>query len=165
MFRTRSKKILRDVFSRKGRTALVALSILIGVFGVTTLVSMGDLLVTQLDEDLDQDKIAMTHVYVIPLGEQLSREDNQAFIDRLSAIPEITRVEGQAIYPMDWRPSGGGEFEQGTVIAFSDDFEAVYLEPISRVVEGRFPVGGQHELAVEKRFANKHDVGTPPGNC
>ncbi|MBN1201894.1 MAG: ABC transporter permease [Anaerolineae bacterium] len=158
MFRTRMKKIVRDISSRKGRTALVAVSILIGVFGVTTLVSMGDLLVSQLNEDLDEDKIAMMHVYVIALGEQLSQEDNQVFIDRLSVIPGVTQVEGQAIYPMDWRPAGENEFEQGTIIAFHEGFEGATLEPISRVVEGRFPVGGQHELAVEKRFANEHGV-------
>ena len=35
MLRTRSRKIVRDILSRKGRTVLVVLSILIGVFGQT----------------------------------------------------------------------------------------------------------------------------------
>ncbi|NDJ75318.1 MAG: ABC transporter permease [Chloroflexi bacterium] len=163
MFRTRIQKILRDISSRKGRTVLVALSILIGVFGVTTMVSMGDLLVTQLNEDLDEDEIAMTHVYVSAVGRPMTLEENQAFIDRLSALPGVIQVEGQAIYPMDWRLPDGESFERGTVIAFSEDFPAVQLEPVSRIVEGRFPVGvaegGQYEIAVEKRFANEYGVG------
>ncbi len=35
-----SPKIIRDVLSRKGRTLLVALSIMIGVFGAVTLISL-----------------------------------------------------------------------------------------------------------------------------
>lgn len=159
MFRTRSKKIWRDVVSRKGRTLLVVLSILIGVFGVTTLVSMGDLLVTQLNNDLNEDDIAMTHVYVIAIGEPLSRADNQVFIDRLSAMPHVTRVEGQAIYPMDWQLPGDTGYKQGTILAYSTAWDNVQLEPIARVVSGRYPVSGQHEIAIEKRFANEHDVG------
>ncbi|MCQ3933083.1 MAG: hypothetical protein DPW16_21750 [Chloroflexi bacterium] len=156
MSKTHLRKIFRDILTRKGRTALVVLSIMIGVFGVTTLAGMGDLLISQLNEDLDENEIAMTHVYVVSSGGQLSLEDNQAFIDSLRALPGVQQVEGQAIYPIDWHPLGDDDFEAGSVIAFSKPFEEVQLEPISRVVEGRFPVEGQREIAVEQRFADKH---------
>ena len=39
MIKTRGRKILHDILSRKGRTALVSLSIMIGVFGAVTLIS------------------------------------------------------------------------------------------------------------------------------
>ncbi|MBZ0319685.1 MAG: ABC transporter permease [Anaerolineae bacterium] len=156
MSKTHLRKIFRDILSRKGRTALVVLSIMIGVFGVTTLAGMGDLLISQLNEDLDENEIAMTHVYVVSSGGQLSLDDNQAFIDSLRALPGVQQVEGQAIYPIDWHSLGDDDFEPGSVIAFSKPFEEVQLEPISRVVEGRFPVEGQHEIAVEQRFADKH---------
>lgn len=158
MSRTHLRKILRDVLSRKGRTALVVLSIMIGVFGVTTLVGMGDLLISQLNEDLDKDEIAMTHAYVVSSGGQLSLDENQIFIDLLNALPGVQHVEGQAIYPIDWHKAGDGDFEPGSVIAFSQPFEEVRLEPVSRVVEGRFPENGQNEIAVEQRFANEHDI-------
>jgi len=77
MIGTRIKKIFRDVLSRKGRTALVALSITIGVFGVSALVGMGDLLVSQLNADLDEEAFAMTHVYVVIPGGELSQEDSR----------------------------------------------------------------------------------------
>ncbi len=158
MSKTHMRKILRDILSRKGRTALVVLSIMIGVFGVTTLVGMGDLLISQLNEDLDENEIAMTHVYIVSSGGQLTLDDNQKFIDNLRALPGVQQVEGQAIYPIDWHPTGNDDFEPGSVIAFSAPFEQVQLEPISRVVEGRYPVGGQNEIAVEQRFANEHNT-------
>ncbi len=158
MSKTHMRKILRDILSRKGRTALVVLSIMIGVFGVTTLVGMGDLLISQLNEDLDEKEIAMTHVYIVSSGGQLSLDDNQKFIDSLRALPGIQQVEGQAIYPIDWHSTGDDDFEPGSVIAFTKPFEQVRLEPISRVVEGRYPVGGQNEIAVEQRFANEHNT-------
>lgn len=158
MSRTHIRKIFRDILSRKGRTALVVLSITIGVFGVTTLAGMGNLLISQLNEDLDQDEIAMTHVYVVSSGGQLSLDDNQTFINLLEALPGVEQVEGQAIYPIDWHQPNEERFEAGSVIAFSKPFEEVQLEPISRVVEGRFPENGQHEIAVEQRFAKEHDV-------
>ncbi|HLA42650.1 MAG TPA: FtsX-like permease family protein, partial [Aggregatilineales bacterium] len=158
MSRTHIRKILGDVFSRKGRTALVVLSIMIGVFGVTTLVGMGNLLITQLNDDLDKDEIAMTHVYVVSIGGQISPEENQTFIDQLNGLPGVEQVEGQAIYPIDWHKSGSQDFEAGSVIAFSKPFEDVQLEPVSRVVEGRFPENGQNEIAVEQRFVDEHGV-------
>ncbi len=158
MSKTHMRKILRDILSRKGRTALVVLSIMIGVFGVTTLVGMGDLLISQLNEDLDEKEIAMTHVYIVSSGGQLSLDDNQKFIDSLRALPGVQQVEGQAIYPIDWHSTGDNDFEPGSIIAFTKPFEQVQLEPISRVVEGRYPVGSQNEIAVEQRFANEHDT-------
>ena len=37
MFRSRTRKILRDIWTRKGRTLLVSIAIFIGVLGVVTL--------------------------------------------------------------------------------------------------------------------------------
>lgn len=158
MTKTHIRKIFGDILAHKSRTVLVVLSIMIGVFGVTTLVGMGNLLISQLNEDLDQDEIAMTHVYIVSSGGQLSLAENQAFIDSLNALPGVEQVEGQAIYPMDWHRANDDDFEPGSIIAFSQPFEAVQLEPVSRVVEGRFPTSGQHEIAVEQRFANEHEV-------
>ena len=75
MIKTRIRKIWGDVLSRKGRTALVTTAILIGVFGAATLVSLNDLLISQLREDLNPDFVAHTHAYVdLPVG-QASLED------------------------------------------------------------------------------------------
>ncbi len=162
MIKTRTRKILADVISRRGRTILVSLSIIIGVFGVTALIGMGDLLVRQMEEDLDENAIAMTHLYVISASEQLSLTENEAFLETLRSLPGVTDVEGQAIYPTDWKSATTGvddKFEQGSVIAYTESFEQVNLEPIVRVIEGRYPADDQNEIAVERRFADEHSIG------
>ena len=65
MLRSHVRKIFRDVWSRKGRTLLVAIAIFIGVLGVVTLISAGDLMLHQLQKDLQQDKLAMLRAFVI----------------------------------------------------------------------------------------------------
>ena len=97
MFRTRFRKILRDIRSRKVRTALVSVSIFIGVFGTVTLFSMGDLLVRQLRQDLDQNKLAMVRVYLaLPPAAQV---DNAQLLATLRSQPNITTVEGLCVLP------------------------------------------------------------------
>ena len=159
MLRTRIRKIRGDFFARKGRTALVIISIMIGVFGVTTLVGMNDQVVSQLRNDLQPDNIAMSHLYLSTTSDTaFSAEDNQAIIDELSQLTGVTDVEGQAFYPADFRTTTDGEFEEGHMMAFSTGLEDADLEPISRVVEGRYPVVGQNELMVEQRFAEEYGV-------
>lgn len=157
MIRTRIRKILRDIWSRKARTALVSISIFIGVFGTVTLFSMGDLLVRQLEEDLDKDELAMIRSF---LGLNPGVEvDNEQALAELRALPDVTTVEGQAVYPLFWKKSGEADFRSSTVFSYSEPFEEIQLEPM-RLVDGRFPEHGEDrkEIAVEQRFAEKHDL-------
>jgi hypothetical protein len=109
MFRSRSRKVFRDLWSRKGRTALASLSIFIGVLGVVILVSMGDLLIRQLRDDLKEDELAMHQVSVtLPRGSEV---DNAAYIDVLQEVPGVTTVEARAVYPLFWKRPGDAEFE------------------------------------------------------
>ena len=64
MFKTRGRKIVRDIMARKGRTALVSISIMIGVFGAVALISANDLLLAQIRDDIEPDEIAMTRLFV-----------------------------------------------------------------------------------------------------
>lgn len=155
MFRTRGRKILRDIWSRKARTALVAVSIFIGVFGTVTLFTMGDLVVRQLEDDLKQDRLAMTRSYlgVVP-G---SQPDNAALLASLRALPDVTTAEGQAVYPFFWKKSGDTDFSSGTLLAHSEPFGSIQLEPM-RLVDGEFPLPGQQQIAVERRFADRHGL-------
>ncbi|MCB9437090.1 MAG: ABC transporter permease [Anaerolineales bacterium] len=157
--KTRVRKIFGDILARRGRTALVSISIMIGVFGVSTLVGMSDLVVSQLSSDLDKDHIAMTHAYVVAPGGRISAEENETYLQTLSDLPGVLQVEGQAVYLVDWKTDSDAKFTSGNIIAYSEPFGDVDLEPIARVVDGRYPVEGQHEVAVEQRFAEKYDVG------
>lgn len=155
--RTRERKILRDIWSRKARTLLVAISIFIGVFGTVTLFTMGDLLVRQLEEDLDQDALAMIRAYLaVPPG---TSPDNDAVLAALRDLPGVTAVEGQAVYPLYWKLPGDERYQTSFVFGYSEPYEQLQLEP-PRLEEGRFPQSGegQRELVVERRFAEKHNL-------
>ncbi len=85
MFRSRWRKIFRDVWARKGRTAMASAAIFVGVLGVVTLTSMGDLLLTQLKGDLKEEELPMQAVFVsAPSGADV---DNAAYLEKLEAFP------------------------------------------------------------------------------
>jgi putative ABC transport system permease protein len=160
MFRTRFRKILRDIRSRKVRTALVSVSIFIGVFGTVTLFSMGDLLVRQMRQDLDQNKLAMVRVYLaLPPAAQA---DNAQLLATLRSQPDVTTVEGQAVYPISWHKEGEQDCRSSTVFGYSEPFDQIQLEPM-RLVKGEFPQAGKKQIAVERRFADRYglEVGDP----
>ena len=112
---TRFRKIRHDILSRKVRTALVSMSIFIGVFGTVTLFSMGDLLVRQLRHDLNQDQLAMVRVFLaLPPGGQ---PDNAQMLATLRSQPDVTTVEGQAVYPISWHKTDETAFRSSSVFA------------------------------------------------
>ncbi|MBZ0310405.1 MAG: ABC transporter permease, partial [Anaerolineae bacterium] len=155
MIRTRVKKILRDIWTRKTRTLMVSISIFIGVFGTVTLFTMGDLLVRQLEKDLDKNKLGMIRTYLAT--NPTAEVDNDALLSTLRGLPDVTVVEGQAVYPMFWKKPGEDTFESSSMFAYSEPFGEIQLEPM-RLEEGRFPEAGSQELTIERRFAEKYDL-------
>jgi putative ABC transport system permease protein len=154
MFRSRSKKIVRDILAHRGRSVMVILSITMGVFGVATMMSITDLLNRQLEEDIKSEQISHTKVYVISGGESIFAEENRAYLDALESLPGVVDVEGQAVYPVSWQH--GDEQDDAVMLAFSEPFGEGNLETISRIVKGRYPEQG--EIAVEPRFAEANDL-------
>src|SRR5512138_1620635 len=119
MIRTRGKKIIRDVLSRKVRTLLVSAAIFVGVAGTIALFSMSDILVRQLKKDVDEDKLAMAHIEVNAVsGGQL---DNAAYLQKLDEADGVTQVvggiKGQKVY-FKTSPDRT-EFESGWVKAYA----------------------------------------------
>ena len=173
MLKTRGRKIIRDVLSRKGRTLLVALSIMIGVFGAVTLISVNDLIISQLKSDINPDEIAMTRVYLtVPTaGTNVLTEEGE---DQLLAlvregrersvpppgIAGITQVEGKVLQPIYWQLPGDERFREGELLASSEPFDALQLEPM-RLTGGEWPQPGQNQVAIERRMADEYglDVG------
>ncbi|MBN1966520.1 MAG: ABC transporter permease [Anaerolineae bacterium] len=159
MLGTRTRKIARDIMSRKGRTLLVVLSILIGVFGATTMISMTDLLSRQMDQDLKPEEIAHLHIYVRSTGGTITPEENRATLDCLSALEGVVDVEGQAVYAVGWREAGDtGRFRDGVMVASTEPIGQADLEPVARATQGRYPQPGRREIAVEQRFAEAHGI-------
>ncbi|MBN1563910.1 MAG: ABC transporter permease [Anaerolineae bacterium] len=171
MFKTRGRKILRDIMARKGRTALVSISIMIGVFGAVALISANDLLIKQIRDDIESDEIAMTRLYVtVPsAGTDVQTEAGEDQILDLvrtqkdvvlppSGIVGVTQIEGQAITPAFWRTAGSeNRYREADLMAFSEPFDAISLEPM-RKVEGEWPVAGNNEIAVERRMADEYGL-------
>ena len=156
MFRSRWRKIFRDVWARKGRTVMASAAIFVGVLGVVTLTSMGDLLVSQLKEDLKEEELPMQAVFVsAPSGAQL---DNVSFLDALEDFPGVTRVEGRAVRPLSWKLPSKTKFQGGFILAAWEPFEQIELQPVRLTGQGRYPVTGRQEIAIEKRMADKHGL-------
>lgn len=167
MFNTRGRKILGDVWSRKGRTALVSISILIGVFGAVALISTNDLLIRQIKEDIHPAEVAMTRVYVtIPsAGTEVTTESGQDQVLELvrtsieKNVPRpglvgVTDIQGQVVAPVFWQESTDvGNFQEAEIMAFSEPFGQIKLEP-PRLKEGEWPEPGRHEVAIEQRMAD-----------
>jgi putative ABC transport system permease protein len=156
MLRARWRKILRDVWARKSRAAMASAAIFVGVLGVVTLWSAGDLLTSQLRQDLRADDLPMQAVFVsAPGGADL---DNAAYLEALAAVPGVTRVEGRAVRPLAWKPPGAAEFDDGFVLAAWEPFGEIAIQPMRLTGEGRYPSAGQNEVAIEKRMAARHEL-------
>ncbi len=156
MFRSRWRKIFRDVWARKSRTAMASAAIFIGVLGVVTLTSMGDLIVSQLKQDLKEDELPMQSVFVsAPSGAQL---DNASYLDALEDFHGVTLVEGRAVRPLSWKLPGDTKFEDGFILAAWEPFDQITLQPTRLTGQGRYPVTGRQEIAVEKRMADKQGL-------
>ncbi len=156
MFKSRLRKIFRDVWARKSRTAMASAAIFVGVLGVVALTSMGDLLISQLKQDLKEEELPMQSVFVsAPSGAQLS---NASYLDALEVFPGVTLVEGRAVRPLSWKLPGAAKFEDGFILAAWEPFDQITLQPTRLAGQGRYPVTGRQEIAVEKRMADKHGL-------
>lgn len=161
MIRTRVRKVLRDVWSRKVRTLLVSTSIFIGVLGVVTLFSTGELLVNQLEKDIQQERLAMVRI-TVALGKD-AEADNEAALTTVRDLEGVTAVEGRAIYPLFWRLPGDDALEDATIVSHTEALGESFLEP-PRLVEGNWPEAATtanppfYEIGVERRMADKHDL-------
>lgn len=152
-------KIFREIRARPARTLLVTASVLIGVLGVVALFTMADLTIATLDDAIDQDRLAMLRAYVAPRQGEILEGDGG--LDGLAALPGIEQIQGMSMVPIHWQRPGEDRFEEGRLFGYSVPLEQMRLEPVE-LYRGRWPTAGQHEIAVERRFASEHGVG--PGD-
>ena len=135
---------------------MASTAIFVGVLGVVTLLSAGDLLTSQLKQDLREEDLPMQAVFVsAPGGADL---DNAAYLDALQDSPGVRRVEGRAVRPLSWRLPGDAKFEDGFVLAAWEPFDEITIQPMRITGQGRYPSSGQREVAIEKRMADKHGL-------
>lgn len=168
MIRTRVRKILRDVWARKGRTILVSTAIFIGVTGTIALYSMSDILIGQLKEDIKEDELSMAQIAVVP--KEGRQPDDLAYLRRLSAYPGVTEVQAGIEERIVFFKTEEDQqkFEEGFIqayIALNEDgtalvnvpFEAeARIEPYRLLAGGAWPQPG--EVLVERRMADKYGL-------
>ena len=159
MIRTRIRKILRDVWARKGRTALVSTAIFIGVAGTIALFSMSDIIVGQLNEDIDKDELSMLDFFVtIQAG---AETDDDAYIEHIQGVTGVTEVVGAinsfAQFKLD---ESEEEFTDGFINAYTVPLEdGLPIEPMRLLGDGRYPATGANELVIEQRMAEEYELG------
>lgn len=160
MIRTRVRKIIRDVWSRKGRTLLVSLAIFIGVTGTISLFSMRDILVGQLSEDVKEDELAMIQVSVtLNQGDQV---DNEALLQTLADMPGVTEIQGGVENVVYFKTDPDAEeFDDGFISAYLESYDERFAIQPLRLVRGEFPTEGANEVVLEQRMADEYglDVG------
>jgi putative ABC transport system permease protein len=160
---TRTRKIYRDIVARKARTALVSISIFIGVLGVVTLVGGGDLLISRIYDNINPDDMPMFGVSVSPKdGVDPATLDRDVVVVALRDYPGVTEVQGWMSGDIYWREPDDSGFIQGRVRNISDLFGDMTMQPV-KLIEGSYPVPGQHELMIERRTAKRYGlaVGEP----
>lgn len=148
---------MRDVIARKGRTALVALAIFIGVTGTIALFSLSDIIVRQLRQDIKEDELSMLDVYVTINAGTLP--DNDAYLETLSELPGVTEVQGFIQSVAQFKVSEADEsFEDGIVSAYSSPYEPrLPITPL-RLLEGAYPAPDANEVAIETRMAEEYGL-------
>jgi len=135
---------------------MASLAVFIGVLGAVVLVSSGDLIVGQLSEDLDKNELAMQQIYVsVPSDVDL---DNAAYIERLEQYPGVRAVEGRVASPVVFQIPGS-DLDRGYVMASWEPFDEMKIQPM-RLIEGRYPDEGLHQIAVERRMADRFGLET-----
>jgi putative ABC transport system permease protein len=163
MFKTRSRKILRDLLSRKGRTALVSISIAFGVMGAVVLVTASDLMTAKLEEDIRTDRLPMVGIEFKSETEDPADIGNRdEIIELLRVYPGVTTIQGEQHATIFWRAADDKGFVQGRIHAYSVPFDEILLESPT-LYQGRFPEPGQREVVIERRMAEEYgfEVGDP----
>jgi ABC-type lipoprotein release transport system permease subunit len=134
---TQIRKIVRDIWSRKSRTAMVSISIFIGVLGVVTLMTVGEVMINQMREDINPEELAMVGVVLNTPGDV--QPDDEQYLEELREIENLTALEGFGTYPVYWREDD--TFLEGNVRTFSSPFEDIQIFRTT-LIDGEFPQTG-----------------------
>ena len=67
-------------------------------------------------------------------------------------------MEGRAVRPLSWKLPNDAKFEDGFILAAWEPFDQITIQPMRITGQGRYPVTGRQEIAVEKRMADKHGL-------
>ncbi|MBI5293428.1 MAG: FtsX-like permease family protein [Chloroflexi bacterium] len=107
------RKVWRDLWDRKGRTALVASSIAVGVMAVGMILSSNALITRQTTQAqiASRPSHAMLSLWT-PVGDDVAND--------LARLPGMGAVAGWTQIGVRWKPAGAADWKDGTAIAIAD---------------------------------------------
>jgi len=138
---------LRDLWRNKGRTALVILSITVGV------AAMGMVITAQaLTTEATAQQAVASHFPSIMLA--LSSGINDEQLTTLADLPEVSEVDGVATLAIRWKPTLESDWQNASLITVPDYQQQVFSRIDLR--SGTFP--DDETLAVESGFIGRFNV-------
>jgi putative ABC transport system permease protein len=157
MMKTRVRKILRDLWARKARTALVSTAIFIGVTGTIALFTMSFVITNRLNEDLKEDELVMLEVFLnINEGET---PDDVAYVEALKQIDGVTEVDAVLSTLTQVKLGEDEDFFKGAIYGFSTPLaQGLAIEPMRLLEGGAYPTPGNNEVVIEQRMADKYEL-------
>ena len=132
------RKVFRDLWSNKARTALVVLSIAVGVMAVGMIFSSNTLMAQRMTEA--QIASSPSNVWLFLRG--LIDDDGIASIERL---PEVQAAQGRADRGVHWKVSPENEWGDASIVAI-DDYQSQEYD-LLELREGTWP--GTNSVVVE----------------
>lgn len=145
------RKILRDLARSKVRSALVVLSIAVGVAALGMTVTARVFLEQQLTLDRDQTRFA--HLVL-----DLSASIDEATLRALTHLPAVAEADGLTTLPLRWKTARDGEWQGGT-LQVVDDYATQHFNFVG-LVTGQWPQNDQ--VVTEVGFLPKYNLPAPP---
>jgi len=147
------RKVVRDLWSNKARTALVVLSIGVGVMAVGMIFSSN----TLMEQRMTTAQIASSPSNVWLFLRGVIDDDGVASIERL---PEVQAAQGRAERSVSWKASPDDEWSDATLVAIEDYQNQVF--DLLELREGSWP--GTNSVLVEFNHVEPYgipDLGAP----
>lgn len=107
------RKVWRDLWNNKGRTALVVASIAVGVLALGMITASNTLMTRQMT--ISQQASHPAHVVM-----GLRGLVDDGVVNSLARLPEVEEVEGVAEAGLRWKPTLEAEWENATLVARAD---------------------------------------------
>ena len=154
MLKTRGRKIFRDILSNKLRTVMVSISIFVGVLGVVTLTSVGDIMVSKFNEDIKEENLPMMVIGIELKGENPNLDETLSILKAHLGVSVLEARSGRRLF---WKKPTDPSFTEAQIRAYYEAFEDIQLQPL-QLIKGEYPITGQHQIAIERRMAERYEL-------
>ncbi len=141
------RKVFRDLWSNKARTALVVLSIAVGVMAVGMIFSSNSL----MDQRMTAAQVASSPSNGWLFLRGMIDDDGIASVERL---PEVQAAQGRADRGVNWKASLQDEWGDASIVAI-DDYQDQKFD-LLQLREGTWP--GTNSVVVEFNHVEPYEI-------